>query len=171
MAGSPESATFTFRKVTHVTQNDNAKARRIWTIAGIAFVHIVQVALVGGGWFVHQLTTEKMMVMRYFVAKNALWEQTLFSPAGHYVQLALAGILALMFAASSVHALRHRISAGTVETFVATVISLALAALIGLMDTGDSLALYALTVAGWAALVLQVALVVALIARSHKKRD
>lgn len=159
-----------------MTQRDNASAGRMWKIAGISLVHIIQAGLIGGGWFVHQLTTEKMMVMRYFVAKNALWEQALFSPAGHYVQLAIAGVLTLMFAASSVHALRHRMSAGTVETFVATGVSLALTALIGLMDTGDSLAIYAAMLAGWVALALQVALVVTLIARSHKaareaKRD
>lgn len=130
--------------------------RRLWHVRiGWMIVAVVQAAVLLGAWYVQRLTTERMMVMRYFVAKNRLLEEAWFSPSAMLAHRVLFLTAAVILAALTVRSFRR-----SRPRSVAAAIGLVLAALGAWLSwaltVADAHGLYLLIAAVWVALALQV---------------
>ena len=129
-------------------------------IAGYTAVALVQVALVNAAVLLHRLSKTKMMVMRYLFAKNGELEVLWFSPTGRVVQLAILATLAialLVLALRTWSRLETRLAA--MQAGVGTILAGIAAVLLATVPPTTAIAIYAIVLALWAALVIQITVI------------
>lgn len=131
-------------------------------IVGCVFARLVQIAALVGAYELHVLSTEKMGVMRWLVAKNLMLEQGWFSWEGLIWQATAFLVLAGTLTSSAVLLTRRPARFATLQTMIAVLIAGAGAWLASEYTTADSKALYFGIIAVW--LVLAVQLVVTQVA-------
>lgn len=121
--------------------------------------HALQVALLGAAWYVQVLTTEKMMVMRYFFAKNLVMEGHVFSPVGRIAQAGALAVVACVAVAAAVRWLARRRREQALRAGGAAVLAASGAGMLLLMSAEQTRGLYVLVLAVWLSLLVQMAVV------------
>lgn len=125
---------------------------------------LTQAGLLAGAYELHVLSQEKMMVMRYLVAKNLELETFWFSPSALLVQTSLSLVLAAGLAVLAVALVRRGAVFAGVQAAVGAALSGAGAWLASSVSASDVWALYGALIAVWTVLLVQ-CLVVAASAR------
>ncbi len=128
----------------------------------IALVILAQLALLGGAWRLHELSRQRMGVMRYLVARNHAAEETWFAPGAVVAQGAVLALVCVLAVALALWASRSgRAALGALGAWAAALAGLGSAlALLG--DAGEVRALYAAILVVWVSLVLQAVALAAL---------
>jgi len=131
---------------------------------------IVQVGALVAAWRVYVLSTEKMMLMRYLVARNLELEQSWFSAPSRTAQVVAFAAIGLAMAAAGVWFARGRSVAGVVQATLGALLAGLGAWLLAAHDASELWALYAAVAAVWVALVVQ-CVVVAVVWRRRARLE
>jgi len=116
---------------------------------------IVQVGALVAAWELYVLSTEKMMVMRYLVARNLELEQSWFSAPSQTAQVVAFAAIGLAMAVAGALFARRRRTAGVVQAALGALLASFGCWLLAANTASELWALYAAVAAVWVALLVQ----------------
>lgn len=116
---------------------------------------VLQAGLLVGAYQLHVLSETKMGVMRYLVAQNAALEASWFAPGAVLAQVGALLVVAIAAAVSGLMLSRRGAWGASAQAAAAAALAAAGAWLASSVSAADVTALYAILLAVWCALLVQ----------------